>query len=219
WSGGLNIWNIHRDGLGSSGTYPRSHEKTISAWQIGLQAQIPINRSWSVRTGILYTEYQSVFRWANHWEVADSTSPVLSYFVNGNIDTGYTVRLFRYDRAVQHYNRLQSLAIPLDLQRSFSLGKLTLKPALGLQIQFWQKGKGWILKDGEPDDAAFGIIYKPALNLGLRFGLSLEVPLGPKTRIFLEPAGSLDLLSRTQKDYPAERFRQWGLQIGILRQW
>lgn len=109
--------------------------------------------------------------------------------------------------------------IPLNLQYRLALGQWSLNPFAGIQIQVWQRADGVLLKASEPDAETYPKIYRHALNLGLRFGLSLEAPLGPKTRVFVEPAGQVDLLRRTDQAYPAERFQQWGVHVGVLRQW
>ena len=214
---GLATWRLRTDSLPTH----RQGEKTLAALQIGLQAQLPLGQHWSLRTGVQYTQYQSVFRWTKTWTVSDSAMPVpiLNYYVNGDIDTTYGAGVYYYAREVQHYNRLQSIAVPLDLHYRLALGTWSLKPFAGVQLQVWQRADGVILKDEAPDNQAYRAIYRPVLNLGLHFGLSLEAPLGPKTRVFVEPAGLMDVIRRTGDEYPAERFQQWGVHVGVLRQW
>lgn len=216
---GYYLWQIKQHLAGNNNAYPHNGETILAAVQTGLQAQIPLGSDWSVRTSLQYTQYRSVFRWSKVWTVVDTLTPVLNYYVNGNIDTTFRKRIRQYQRTVQHYNALHSIAMPLDLQYRIAIGKYSLKPSAGLQVQVWQRGNGVVLNDLEPDPTFYRSIYRRTFNLGLRFGLSLEAPLGPKARLFLEPAGLLDLISRTQKEYPAERFQQWGINIGVLRKW
>ncbi len=197
---GYFSWNIERSEPVAS-PYPRSHEKVLAAVQTGLQVEFPLAQKWSLRSGVQYTEFQSVFRWTDNWQKIDSSEN----------------RLFAYERNVQHYNRVQSLAVPVDVLYRFSLGKWSLKPALGVQLQFAQYADGLILKNTRPNAQGYPLIYRQIFNLGLRGGISIEAPLGSKTSLFLEPAARMDLFRRTAKDYPAERFRQWGLQVGIMR--
>ncbi len=204
-------WKIQTDSA-------RTGEKPLTVLQTGLQVQLPLGPSWAVLTGIQYAQYNAVFRWTRQWEAIRET-PVLSYYVNGNIDTAFTNVLYRYDRQVQHYNRLQTISVPLDIQYRISLKNWTLSPSAGLQVQISQRANGVILNGEAPDAQVYPIIYQRAFNVGLRCGLSLEIPLGPRTRFVVEPAAMLDLSRRTKSIYPAERFQQWGLNVGMMRRW
>ncbi len=211
---GYFAWKIHQD----TGATLRTGEKLIASTQIGLQVQLPIGQSWSLRTGVQYTQFSSVFRWTRKWEDTRDI-PVPNYYVNGNIDSTFTTALYRYERNVQHYNRLQSISIPLDIQYRIALKHWNLRPSAGAHLQVWQKADGVILEGNEPNTQTYADIYKRAFNLGLRLGIALEIPVGERTRLTLEPIGILDITRRTQDIYPAERFQQWGINLGVLRRW
>jgi|GEM_PF-3075573 len=208
---GYYHWKIQRESA-------RTGEKPLTVLQTGLQIQLPLGPFWSVRTGIQYAQWNSVFRWTRQWEEIRET-PVLSYYVNGNIDTAFTSNLYRYERQVQHYNRLHVISIPLDIQYRIGLKNWTLCPSVGLQIQVSQRANGVILNNAAPDAQVYPVLYQRAFSIGWRCGLSLEVPLGRRTRFVLEPAAMLDITRRTKSIYPAERFQQWGLNVGVVRQW
>lgn len=208
---GYYQWKIQADSA-------RTGENPLTVLQTGLQVQLPLGPSWSVRTGIQYAQWNAVFRWADQWEEIRKT-PVLSYYVNGNIDTAFTNTLYRYERQVQHYNHLQSISIPVDIQYRIPLKNWNLRPSAGVQIQVWQRAAGVILHNGTPDAQVYPGLYQRAFNVGLRGGISLEVPLGQRTRFVLEPAAMLDVSRRTKNIYPAERFQQWGVNVGVVRRW
>ena len=208
---GYYHWRIRADST-------RIGEKPVAATQAGWQMQLPMGQFWSLRTGIQYRQFVSVFRWTRQWAEVRET-PVLSYYVNGNIDTTFSTTLYRYERKVQHYNRLRSISIPLDVQYRIPMKHWTVCPAAGLQIQVWQQARGIVLNNAVPDAELYPAIYDHAFNVGVRFGLSLEVPLGQRTRFVVEPAIMMNLARRTKAAYAAERFQQWGVNIGLVRQW
>ena len=208
---GYYRWNIQNDSA-------RIGEKLLAATQAGWQVQLPIGQFWSMRTGVQYTQYGSVFRWTRQWAEVKET-PVLSYYINGNIDTTFSNILYQYERRVQHYNQLRSISIPLDVQYRMSMKHWILCPSAGLQLQAWQRASGVILNSAAPDAQLYPAIYQRAFSVGLRFGLSLEVPLSPRIRLVLEPTARMDLTRRTRTAYPAERFQQWGMNVGLIRRW
>ncbi len=201
---------------------PRTGERLLEAFNLGVHYQKTVGKRWAFRAGIQYQRYSSVFNWQTSWVTADGDQQVLNYYVDGRIDTSYLPgALIESIRVVRHHNRNNALAIPVDVQFRIPSRRFVLVPFIGLQPSFLQTAKGAIL-DGQdrPDYGLYKNVYDRSFGLGLRAGLSLELPLRKQYSLLIEPAGGIDLIPRTSKNASgSERFWQFGMNVGIVRAW
>jgi len=199
---------------------PRTGEQLLEAFNLGVHYQKPVGKRWAFRAGIQYVRYNSVFNWQNSWVTANQNQQVLNYYADGRIDTSYLPgALIESTRTVRRHNQNNVLTIPVDLQFRIPVRRGVLTPFLGVQPGFLQTARGAIL-DGQnrPDYALYSKVYDRRFGLGIRAGLSLELPLGKHYSLLIEPAGSMDMTPRTAKSASgSERFWQVGMNVGIVR--
>ncbi len=215
---GVSYWNILQPTLPDP-TLPRTGERRLEAFHIGLHYQAALHKRWMFRAGIEYVRYNSVFKWQKSSVAAGQDEQVINQHIDGSVDTAYLPgALIQSNRTVRHFNRVASFTLPVDLKFRIPTRHIVFMPFVGLQPGF-QTASGVILDEqGRPDYSVFPHVYQRRFNLGLRAGVTMEWSLNGRYSFFLEPAGAVDLISRTARFNPEyEQFWKVGLNMGVLR--
>ncbi len=220
---GATYWSIKRAALDSvlvdrEIPFSRERERILEGLEWGLLAQTRIGGGWSLRSGLQYSQLTSVFEWEKTTIVQRDKS-VTNFYINGNIDTlAQGIGFKEIRRNIRHYNRIRFFSVPLELRRGFTTGRMSIAPSVGGQLQWGQRARGMTDSLGIPVENAYAGIYQRSLSFAARGGVALSWPLGRHTLLSVEPHAIVDLSVRTRSGHvPAERFRQFGLRVGVWR--
>lgn len=194
--------------------------KPLETVQGSLLLKMPVRNHWQVQTGLLYARSTERLLWEYSW---DATLPRAQYryFINGTVDSVAGSRVIGYHRRIEHYNHWTQVGIPVALQYTFGHKKWQWAPQIGIQANWMLPASGIrIGLDAQPDEAVFAAQYSRRFLLQGQAGLELSYSLHPKWHISLSPQLLFDLNPRTGKQAIEQvRFRQYGVQVGVFRQW
>jgi hypothetical protein len=215
-TGTAMLWQTQRQ-LPNGELLGRDGERLLEAISGGFSAQAPLSGPWSLRTGIHYTQQNSIYNWSKRTTIIGIPRTIQNQLGNGTTtqtvdSSGWIVQT----RTVQQTNRVSNLAIPLDIHRSFGRGPVAWSGFAGVQVQAVQRGRGIISGlDSLPNRDLYTNIYRRSIGLGLRAGVSCRVALSRHLVLSIDPVGMVDLTSRTAAGYPQERFYQYGIGLGL----
>lgn len=195
---------------------PRTNERNLEAISLGLQFLLPIHEKWMLSTGVQYESYHSVYNWKKQW-VNDATPTVISTsYINGLRDSTTIYTRTTSTRTVEHYNRITTFSIPLELGYRIQRGKWGITPFAGVQIAVQQRAKGVISNlDNVPQANIYPSIYRRTLVCSTHAGVRIHMALGAKTQVSLSPVVRYDLTNRAVGF--SERIGAFGIQVGVAR--
>jgi hypothetical protein len=216
-SSGYYRWAAFRAvGVDSVLKSPRTNERNLEAVNLGLQFFLPFHKKWTLSTGVQYESYNSVYNWKNQWVNNSTPTPITTSYINGEQDSTTIYTRTTTTRIVEHYNKITTFAIPLELGYRIQRGKWGIMPFAGVQIALQQRAKGVISSlDNVPQANIYPSIYRRTLVCSAHAGVRIHVALSAKTQLLLSPVARYDLTNRAVGF--SERIGAVGLQMGVVR--
>lgn len=216
---GYAVWNIDRS-QSQADSSSRMGERQLESASLGLHGSFRVAGHFSIRAGVQYQRFTSVFNWQQSWEA--EAKPLITYtYIDGRVDSFYYWQpsLHHFERIVKNYNHIHTLSIPLDIQYAFSAGRWTVAPFAGIQPGFSFAAKGVIDDtDNKPVKNVFSEIYRNTFTISGRGGVYCTYQLNEKLKLTMAPTAIIDLTGRVKnRDFAQEKFRQFGLNVGLVR--
>lgn len=194
--------------------------KPLETVQGSLLLKIPLQRQWRLQTGLSYARSTERLNWEYSW---DATLPRAQYrfFADGSVDSIAGSRLIGYHRRIEHYNHWTQVGIPVALQYTITNKKWQWAPHIGIQANWMLPAKGILIGlDAQPSGALFATQYSRRFLLQAQAGFEWSYQFNRHWLISLSPQTAFDLNPRTDKQASEQmRFWQYGVQVGVFRQW
>ncbi len=156
---GITDWLPNFTG-GELATIKNKNEKGILSYGTDLSISYSLNDAWSLSSGVQYMSNES--RFTHYYEEDTTVQLTVVNEVEVNMISGELMRqrlsiedfpTINWHR-VEHYNKYQSLSIPLLLSRTMAVRpKVSLDVGLGIKYSVWSQSTGRTIEENNPGEA------------------------------------------------------------------
>ena len=212
--------------IGKSGFIEQkdSTEKFLMSWSAGFRIGKYISNSWSLKTGLQFSQLNEEFNYHNEQERRITTVITIRSIIRGPGDTLFISDSSQVEvtgvRTKTTYNRYYNLDIPLLVSYEIRNPGLSFSVQGGPIFNISSRFKGDMIDTTGLPFSSSGkdpaTQFKSSLGLGLYAGVSVIKAINEDFDIFAEPYYRRYLNNQASEAAPFQQYlSNWGIQFGI----